>query len=62
MCYLIVFSLLQPDEFSNGQRGIYFEIKYSDLLMDAQTRRQVISNAKVRNLYASGYNYHIVYL
>lgn len=49
MCYYIVFSLLQLDEISYGQRGIYFEIKYSDLLMDAQMRRQVISNAKVRN-------------
>lgn len=41
----------QLDEFSYRQRGIYFEINYSDLLSlkDAEKRRQVISNAKVRN-------------
>ena len=30
------------------QRGVYFEITYSGLIMDAQVRRQMISNAKVR--------------
>lgn len=30
------------------QRGIYFEIKYSDFLSDAQKGMRVISNAKVR--------------
>ncbi|XP_010533937.1 PREDICTED: uncharacterized protein LOC104809599 [Tarenaya hassleriana] len=29
------------------QRGIHFEIRYSDLLVDAHKRRQVISNAKL---------------
>ncbi|KAG8494983.1 hypothetical protein CXB51_012735 [Gossypium anomalum] len=30
-------------------RGIYFEITYSDLIVDVHQRRQIISNAKVRN-------------
>jgi ribonuclease P/MRP protein subunit RPP1 len=30
------------------QRGVYFEITYSDLITDVQARRQMISNAKVR--------------
>ena len=29
------------------QRGLYFEITYSGLIMSAQVRRQMISNAKV---------------
>lgn len=29
------------------QRGVYFEITYSSLILDAQMRRQTISNAKV---------------
>lgn len=29
------------------QRGVYFEITYSSLIMDAQARRQMISSAKV---------------
>lgn len=29
------------------QHGVYFEITYSRLIMDAQVRRQMISNAKV---------------
>lgn len=30
------------------QRGVYFEITYSNLISDVQSRKQVISNAKVR--------------
>lgn len=33
--------------FFNEQRGIYFEIAYSDLIADVQLRRQMIPNAKV---------------
>lgn len=33
---------------SDLQRGVYFEISYSGLILDAQLRRQTISNAKVR--------------
>ncbi|MCD7471925.1 hypothetical protein HAX54_012721 [Datura stramonium] len=29
------------------QRGVYFEITYSSLILDAQMRRQIISNAKL---------------
>ncbi|KAL0003776.1 hypothetical protein SO802_011337 [Lithocarpus litseifolius] len=29
------------------ERGVYFEITYSDLIADVQTRRQMISNAKL---------------
>ncbi|KAG7534889.1 RNase P subunit p30 [Arabidopsis thaliana x Arabidopsis arenosa] len=43
----MLFRLKHPMVKAAIQRGIYFEIKYSDLLMDAQTRRQVISNAKL---------------
>ncbi|KAG7547840.1 polymerase/histidinol phosphatase-like [Arabidopsis suecica] len=39
----MLFRLKHPMVKAAIQRGIYFEIKYSDLLMDAQTRRQVIS-------------------
>jgi hypothetical protein len=34
----------------DAQRGVYFEITYSDLIVDVQTRRQMISNAKVWDL------------
>lgn len=30
------------------QRGVYFEITYSNLITDVQSRKQMISNAKVR--------------
>lgn len=30
------------------QHGVYFEITYASLIMDAQLRRQMISSAKVR--------------
>ena len=30
------------------QRGVYFEITYSSLISDVQSRKQMISNAKVR--------------
>ncbi|XP_010443786.1 PREDICTED: uncharacterized protein LOC104726596 isoform X1 [Camelina sativa] len=43
----MLFRLKHPMVKAAIQRGIYFEIKYSDFLMDAQTRRQVISNAKL---------------
>ncbi|KAG7613622.1 RNase P subunit p30 [Arabidopsis suecica] len=43
----MLFRLKHPMVKAAIQRGIYFEIKYSDILMDAQTRRQVISNAKL---------------
>ncbi|KAA3489597.1 RNase_P_p30 domain-containing protein [Gossypium australe] len=43
------------------KRGIYFEITYSDLIVDVHQRRQIISNAKVRNpelvaLFLNGYS------
>ncbi|CAH2069376.1 unnamed protein product [Thlaspi arvense] len=38
------------------KRGIYFEIKYSDLLKDALKRRQVISNAKLLVDWTKGKN------
>ncbi|KFK27536.1 hypothetical protein AALP_AA8G396000 [Arabis alpina] len=38
------------------QRGIYFEIKYYDLLKDAKARRQVISNAKLLVEWTKGKN------
>jgi hypothetical protein len=31
----------------DNQRGVYFEITYSDLIADIQVRRQMIPNAKV---------------
>ena len=34
----------------DAQRGVYFELAYSDLIIDVQTRRQMISNAKVWDL------------
>ncbi|XP_023639845.1 uncharacterized protein LOC17888427 isoform X2 [Capsella rubella] len=43
----MLFRLKHPMVQAAIKRGIYFEIKYSDLLVDAQTRRQVISNAKL---------------
>ncbi|KAL1208557.1 Protein GAMETOPHYTE DEFECTIVE 1 [Cardamine amara subsp. amara] len=50
------FRLKHPMVKAAIQRGIYFEIKYSDLLMDAQTRRQVISNAKLLVDWTKGKN------
>ncbi|CAA0835128.1 Polymerase/histidinol phosphatase-like, partial [Striga hermonthica] len=40
------FRLKQPMVKAAIKRGVYFEIKYSGLLSDAQTRRQIISNCK----------------
>lgn len=34
--------------FCDMQRGVYFEITYSSLISDVQSRKQMISNAKVR--------------
>lgn len=41
------FRLKQPSIKAAIERGVYFEITYSDLVLDAQLRRQMISNAKV---------------
>ncbi|XP_010538951.1 PREDICTED: ribonuclease P protein subunit p30-like [Tarenaya hassleriana] len=43
----LAFRLKHPMVKAAVQRGIYFEIRYSDLLVDAHKRRQVISNAKL---------------
>ncbi|CAN8301194.1 unnamed protein product [Cochlearia groenlandica] len=50
------FRLMHPMVKAAMKRGIYFEIKYSDLLKDAQTRRQVISNAKLLVDWTKGKN------
>nr|KAJ0207434.1 hypothetical protein LSAT_V11C500289860 [Lactuca sativa] len=41
------FRLKQPLIKAAIERGVYFEITYSGLVLDAQLRRQMISNAKV---------------
>ncbi|XP_047327996.1 protein GAMETOPHYTE DEFECTIVE 1-like [Impatiens glandulifera] len=41
------FRLKHPMVKAAIQRGVYFEITYSGLITDAQTRRQLISNAKL---------------
>ncbi|XP_052179450.1 protein GAMETOPHYTE DEFECTIVE 1 [Diospyros lotus] len=41
------FRLKQPMVKAAIQRGVYFEITYSGLIMNAQVRRQMISNAKL---------------
>ncbi|XP_017231632.1 uncharacterized protein LOC108205993 isoform X2 [Daucus carota subsp. sativus] len=41
------FRLKQPLVKAAIERGVYFEITYSSLIMDAQARRQFISNAKL---------------
>ncbi|XP_065868887.1 uncharacterized protein [Euphorbia lathyris] len=41
------FRLKQPMVKAAIQRGVYFEITYSDLIVDVQVRRQMISNAKL---------------
>ncbi|XP_059660673.1 protein GAMETOPHYTE DEFECTIVE 1 [Cornus florida] len=41
------FRLKQPMVKAAIGRGVYFEIMYSSLMMDAQVRRQMISNAKL---------------
>ncbi|KAL8258706.1 hypothetical protein R6Q59_026659 [Mikania micrantha] len=41
------FRLKQPVVKAAIERGVYFEITYSGLVMDAQLRRQIISNAKL---------------
>ncbi|KAJ0626424.1 putative RNase P subunit p30, polymerase/histidinol phosphatase [Helianthus annuus] len=40
------FQLRQPLIKAAIERGVYFEITYSGLLVDAPLRRQIISNAK----------------
>ncbi|VVB16660.1 unnamed protein product [Arabis nemorensis] len=51
-----LFRLNYPSVKAAIQRGIYFEIKYYDLLKDALTRRQVISNAKLLVDWTKGKN------
>ncbi|WCJ41154.1 Polymerase/histidinol phosphatase-like [Euphorbia peplus] len=41
------FRLKQPMVKAAIQRGVYFEITYSDLIVDVQVRRQMISSAKL---------------
>ncbi|GFZ13211.1 polymerase/histidinol phosphatase-like protein [Actinidia rufa] len=41
------FRLKQPMVKAAIERGVYFEITYSGLIMDAHVRRQIISNAKL---------------
>ncbi|KAF8061226.1 hypothetical protein N665_1210s0009 [Sinapis alba] len=50
------FRLMHPSVNAAIKRGIYFEIKYSDLLKDADKRRQVISNAKLLVDWTKGKN------
>ncbi|ESQ42346.1 hypothetical protein EUTSA_v10012856mg [Eutrema salsugineum] len=50
------FRLMHPIVKAAIKRGIYFEIMYSDLLKDAQKRRQVISNAKLLVDWTKGKN------
>ncbi|KAF3974503.1 hypothetical protein CMV_002181 [Castanea mollissima] len=42
----VAFRLKQTKVKAAIERGVYFEIMYSDLITDVQTRRQMISNAK----------------
>ncbi|KAJ0083436.1 hypothetical protein Patl1_30823 [Pistacia atlantica] len=41
------FRLKQPMVKAAIERGVYFELTYSDLILDLQLRRQMISNAKL---------------
>ncbi|XP_047311884.1 protein GAMETOPHYTE DEFECTIVE 1 [Impatiens glandulifera] len=50
------FKLKHPMVKAAIERGVYFEITYSGLIMNAQTRRQVISNAKLLVDWTSGKN------
>ncbi|XP_013681079.2 protein GAMETOPHYTE DEFECTIVE 1-like isoform X2 [Brassica napus] len=50
------FRLMHPTVKAAIKRGVYFEIKYSDLLKDAEKRRQVISNAKLLVDWTKGKN------
>ncbi|KAG5598786.1 hypothetical protein H5410_030156 [Solanum commersonii] len=43
----MVFWMIESFDFFLLQRGVYFEITYSSLILDAQMRRQTISNAKL---------------
>ncbi|CAH8296574.1 unnamed protein product [Eruca vesicaria subsp. sativa] len=50
------FRLMHPLVKAAVKRGVYFEIKYCDLLKDAEKRRQVISNAKLLVDWTKGKN------
>ncbi|CAN6849306.1 unnamed protein product [Brassica oleracea] len=50
------FRLMHPTVKAAIKRGVYFEIKYSDLLKDAEKRRQVISNAQLLVDWTKGKN------
>ncbi|CAN6871183.1 unnamed protein product [Brassica oleracea var. botrytis] len=50
------FRLMHPLVKAAVKRGVYFEIKYSHLLSDAEKRRQVISNAKLLVDWTKGKN------
>ncbi|KAG5376364.1 hypothetical protein IGI04_040960 [Brassica rapa subsp. trilocularis] len=50
------FRLMHPLVKAAVKRGVYFEIKYSLLLSDAEKRRQVISNAKLLVDWTKGKN------
>ncbi|XP_009120518.2 protein GAMETOPHYTE DEFECTIVE 1 isoform X2 [Brassica rapa] len=50
------FRLMHPTVKAAVKRGVYFEIKYSLLLSDAEKRRQVISNAKLLVDWTKGKN------
>lgn len=50
------FRLKQPLVKAAIQRGVYFEITYSSLIMDAQARRQMISSAKLLVDWTKGKN------
>ncbi|XP_019177639.1 PREDICTED: uncharacterized protein LOC109172840 isoform X4 [Ipomoea nil] len=52
----LLFRLKQPMVKAAIQRGVYFEITYSSLLIDAQARRQMISNAKLLVDWSRGKN------
>ncbi|KAL0824100.1 hypothetical protein Bca101_047777 [Brassica carinata] len=50
------FRLMHPTVKAAIKRGVYFEIKYSDLLKDAENRRQAISNAQLLVDWTKGKN------
>ncbi|XP_018451659.2 protein GAMETOPHYTE DEFECTIVE 1 isoform X2 [Raphanus sativus] len=52
----LLFRLMHPSVKAAIKRGVYFEIKYSDLLKDAEKRRQVIANAKLLVDWTKGKN------
>ncbi|KAF8102397.1 hypothetical protein N665_0198s0101 [Sinapis alba] len=52
----LLFRLMHPSVKAAVKRGVYFEIKYSHLLSDAEKRRQVISNAKLLVDWTKGKN------